>query len=73
MSIEIVGLTPRGEALSHSVRHSNDIGWRVIYFLKRLGGRSTFDKICNMCFGGDAGQTRSVITNLKAKGIVTGD
>jgi hypothetical protein len=73
MSIEIVALTSKGEALSHSVRHSSDVGWRAIYFLRRMGNRSTFDRICNMCYGGDVQLTKHTVANLKAKGIVVGE
>jgi len=73
MSIEIVSLTPKGEALSHSVRHSADSGWRAIYFLRRMGNRSTFDRVCNMCYGGNVQTTKHTIATLKAKGIVVGE
>ncbi len=71
--IEIISLTSKGEALSHSVRSSPQPAWRVIYFLKRLGGRATFDKICTFQFGGDSVQAKNTIGFLKAKGIVVGE
>ena len=70
MSIEILSLTDKGMALSHSVRRSNDVGWKVIYFLSRLGGKATHEKICSYCFGGNVTETNVVLRNLKAKGIV---
>ena len=70
MSIEIVSLTPKGEALSKSVRHDNNAGWRVIYFLRRMGGRSTVDRVAAFCFGGDISQSKSTISLLNNKGIV---
>ena len=74
MGIEIISLTNKGEALSHSVRHSgSQAGWQVIYFLKRLGGRTTFDRICQMIFGGNEYQAKNTISMLKAKGIVVGE
>jgi hypothetical protein len=77
--IEIISLTPKGEALSHSVRSGNSsdwrvkMGWAVIHFVKRVGSRTTFDKICSFVFGGDVARTRTVITYLKSKGIVVGE
>ena len=73
MPIEIISLTNKGEALSHSVCHSNDSGWKVIAFVKRLGGRTTFDKICTFVFGGDSFRAKREISFLKSKGIVTGE
>ena len=70
MSIEIVSLTPKGEALSKSVRHDNNAGWRVIYFLRRMGGRSTVDTVAAFCFGGDISSARSTISLLSNKNIL---
>jgi hypothetical protein len=71
--IEIITLTPKGEALSHSVRPSSHPAWRVIYFLRRLGNRATFDKICTFQFGGDVVQAKKIVGFLKDKGIVVGE
>ena len=79
MALEIISLTPKGEALSHSVRRTNSpdwkvvYGWRTIYFTKQMGGRTSFEKICSMIFGGNERNTKSVISLLKSKNIVTGD
>ena len=71
MSIDIISLTEdKGIPLSHSVRHDNDIGWRVIYFLRRMGNTSTRDKITTYCFAGNVGLANSTISKLKSKGIV---
>lgn len=70
--IEIISLTDKGTALSKSIRRSQDRGWDVIYFLARMGGQSTRDKIANFCFGGNTAQANTVISNLKSKGIVVG-
>lgn len=73
MSIDIISLSDKGNILSHSVRHSNDIGWNAIYFLRRNGGRSTRDRICSFCYNGNITVTNNVIKDLKAKGIVVGE
>jgi hypothetical protein len=70
MGIDIVSLTDKGNALSRSTRSSNDIGWKVIYFLGRVGGRSTRDNISLNVFGGNQVVTNNVLRNLKSKGIV---
>jgi hypothetical protein len=71
--LEIIGLTDKGWQLSRSVRHSADIGWRVIYFLKRMGGKSTLEKIAAYCFSGGYDTARSVVSDLKRKGVVVGE
>ena len=77
--LEILTLTEKGEALSHSVSipRSNDTrtayGWRVIHFIARLGGRATFDRVCYFVFGNNQENARSVISYLKSKGYVTGE
>jgi len=71
--IEIISLSDKGNALSHSVRRSNDIGWNAIYFISKNGGRCTRDRLCTFCYGGDIATTNNVIRNLKAKGIVVGE
>lgn len=79
MSIEIISLTSKGEMFSHSVRTTNSSDWRVIWgwkvirFVKRVGSRTTFDKICSFVFGGDVARTRTIVSYLKAKGIVVGE
>ena len=79
MALEIISLTSKGEALSHSVRRASSpdwkvvYGWRTIYFTKQMGGRTTFDKIASMVFGGNEHNAKSVISLLKSKNIVTGD
>jgi hypothetical protein len=71
MSIEIISLTQdKGFPLSRSIRHNNDPGWKIIYFLKKMGGQSTRDRITTFCFGGDVSSANSVISNLKSKGII---
>ena len=72
MSIEIVSLTPKGEALGHSVRHGNDVGWKVIYYLRRMGGRSTVDRLVTFCFDGNRSLALSTIRRLSNQGIVVG-
>ena len=60
MSIEIISLTSKGDTLAHSVRHyGNQAEWSVLYFIRRLGGRTTFDKICMFKFGGDIYQAKN--------------
>lgn len=79
MGIDIISLTSKGDALSHSAspHNSNDwkvvYGWKVIYFLKKVGRQSTFDKISTYIFGGNEHMARQVITFLKVKEIVTGE
>lgn len=79
MSLEIIALTDKGDSISHSVRGSggNDyrtvMGYKVIHFLGRLGGKATFDRICFFVFGSDRSNARSVISYLKTKGYVTGE
>lgn len=72
MAIEIIRLTDRGIALSHSVRRSNDIGWNAIYFLGKNGLQSTKDRICQYCYNGNESITNSVLKRLKAENIVVG-
>lgn len=73
MGIDIISLTPKGEALSHSTKPSNNIGWKAIYFIHRMGNRTTFDKLNIMCYGGNEHLTKQVVSELKSKGIVTGE
>ena len=71
MSIEIIRLTDTGWDLSKSTRHSGDIDkWNVIYFLGRMNGQSTIDRIAQFKFGGDLSKTNNVIRKLRAEGIV---
>lgn len=72
MSIEIIELTKSGWDLSHSVRNNNSDGWRVVYHLSRVGGRTTVDRITNFCFSGDRGRAVSTINKLKNQGIIAG-
>lgn len=71
--INIVALTNKGWQLSKSVRGNATAGWNVIYFLSRLGGKTTFDKICSYCFSGDVSMAKRTVTELKLQGIVSGD
>lgn len=73
MSIEIISLTSKGEALSHSIRHSNYIGWNVIFFIRKLGGRVDKSKIINNIFNGNQSSANAVLRDLKMKGIIVGE
>lgn len=71
--IEIISFTPKGTALSTSVRHSgNSDAWAVVNFMRRMNGRTTLDKITMFVFGGDESKAKSTISYLKMKGIVVG-
>lgn len=79
MALEIITLTEKGQALGHSVRvpASNDIktvmGYKVIHFIAKLGGRATFDRISYFVFNNNNSNARSVVSYLKSRGYVTGD
>jgi hypothetical protein len=70
MAIEILGLTDRGRALSKSTRRSPDKAWDVLYFISRMGGQTTKDKIATFVFGGDEVQANRTIGYLRSKGCV---
>jgi hypothetical protein len=74
MAIEIISLTPKGGSLTHSVRDfGTPIEKSVVHFIGRMGGRTTFDRICMFKFGGDSCQAKRVLSSLKAKGIIVGE
>jgi hypothetical protein len=70
MGIEIVSLSEKGMALSHSVRRSPDRGWDVIYFIARLGGSATLDKVSSFVFNGDTAICNAKLRELRHKGII---
>lgn len=76
--LEIITLTPKGESISNSVMNpSNDwksiYGYKTLHFVKRLGGRTTFDKICFFIFGNNSVNARTVVNFLKHRGYVIGE
>ena len=71
MDIEIICLTDKGYQMSHCIRNNNNIGWKCIYFLNRVGGKSTSAKICEMVYGGNSTITSQVLRNLTKKEIIT--
>ena len=71
MAIDIVSLTDKGWELSKSTRHNGDAdSWSVIFFLGRMNGKSTADRIAQYTFGGDLMRTNNVIRKLRVSGIV---
>lgn len=74
MSIEIVSLTLKGDALSHSVRqNTGSPEWAVVNYLRKMGGRATRDRLETFVFNGNIGQASAVLRSLKYKGIITGE
>lgn len=77
--MEIISLTEKGQSLTHSTRvpssgnYKDVYGYKTIHFIGRVGGRTTFDKICFFVFGNDLSGARSVVSYLKNKGYVVGD
>lgn len=69
--IDIIELTPEGISLSKSTNHSGDADmWSVLYFLGRMGNRSTADKICMVCLGGDKIRTQNTIRKLRSARLI---
>lgn len=71
MGIDIIELTPDGDSLSKSANHAGDADmWAVVYFLGRVGKRSTVDKITMVCFGGDRIRAQNTIRKLRVANLV---
>lgn len=69
--IDIIELTPDGISLSKSTNHSGDRdAWSIVYFLGRMGNRSTVDKVSMVCFGGDRLRTQTAIRKLRSAHLV---
>jgi hypothetical protein len=73
MGIEIISLTSKGDALASSVRRERSPEWSAISHLKRMGGRTTRDRLIEFVFNGNVGLANMTIRNLKYKGIITGE
>ena len=75
MSIEIVKLTDKGDSLAKSRGGGSAQKelWNTIYFIARMGGQTTNDKIVSMVFGGDERLANKAIGYLKSKNIVVGE
>jgi hypothetical protein len=73
MSIEIISLTSKGDALANSVRQGHSPEWAVVNYLRRMGGRATRDRLIQFVFNNNVGVANAAIRNLKYKGIITGE
>ena len=65
--MEVLQLTPKGIALSHSVNNPDTPGWRVIHYMAKHRYQATKDQILQYVPNADSG----TIALLKVKGIVT--
>jgi len=65
--MEVLQLTPKGIALSHSVNDPDTPGWRVIHYMAKHRYQATKDQIFQYVPDVDSG----TIASLKVKGIVT--
>lgn len=72
---EIISLTsPKGWLFAGQIHQSgNQTNWKIVNFLKRMGGKQSREKIIQFCFNGDVASANVAIRELKAGGIIRGE
>ena len=75
MSIELLSLTSKGWAYAKSRQSGTGQGdlWATIYFLGRMNGRTSSDKVVAMVFNGDERAANKAIGELKSKNVIAGE
>jgi hypothetical protein len=75
MGIELIELTDKGKdyARSRNSGTKHPELWATIYFIARMGFKTSNDKIATFVFGGDERLANKAIGVLKQKGIVVGE
>ena len=66
--MRIYTITPIGRKIARSVYNSDEIGFKIIAFLDKVGS-STVEQIADYC-GAGVGETASILGRLRRKRIV---
>lgn len=75
MSVELLSLTEKGWAYAKSRQSGTgqrDL-WATIYFLGRMNGRTSSDKVIAMVFNGNEKLANKAIGELKFRNVIVGE